>query len=105
MANVRSMIAVDIICDRLHRLDHPSGVVRLVQFSHDSPGLRKIRRQIAEALVMLLENSGFYLCNGLEDAADVLVEHGYAVTAPVVEEPTPTDIPATEEHPLQSVGQ
>lgn len=50
------MKAVELYEKRLDTLPHPEGLVRLVQFSHDSPGLRKLRRQIAEALVILLEN-------------------------------------------------
>jgi hypothetical protein len=30
-------------------------MLRLVQFTHDSPGLRTLRRQIAEALVLAIE--------------------------------------------------
>jgi hypothetical protein len=82
MSTVVALRAVDIICANLDRLQHPSGVVRLVQFAHDSPGLRKLRRQIAEALVMLLESSGFYLCNGLSEAEQLLTDNGYTVTAP-----------------------
>ena len=55
MTEVRCKSAVDVLEPRLGALNHPDGLVRLTMFSHDSPGLRKIRRQIAEALVMLLE--------------------------------------------------
>lgn len=79
--------AVDLICANLDRLQHPAGVVRLVQFAHDSPGLRKVRRQIAEALVMLLESHGFHICNGLSEAEQLLVDNGYSVTPPQVTPP------------------
>lgn len=50
--------AVDCLESRLESLVHPeAGLIKLVQFSHQSPGLLKLRRQIAEALVMLLEQT------------------------------------------------
>lgn len=80
---IKATRAVDIFCDNLHRLEDPQGVVvRLVQFAHDSPGLRKLRRQIAQALVLLLENHGFHLCNGLSEAEKLLTDNGYLVTPP-----------------------
>jgi hypothetical protein len=45
-----------LIEKHLDRLPHDEGLIRLVMFNHDSPGLRKLRRQIAEALVKLLES-------------------------------------------------
>lgn len=87
MPTIKANRAVDVICDNLDRLQDPSGVVvRLVQFAHDSPGLRKLRRQIAQALVLLLESHGFHLCNGLSEAEKLLVDSGYSVTPPQAEE-------------------
>ena len=48
-------------------------------FSHDSPGIRSLKRRIAEGLVMLLESNGFHLCNGLSEAQKLLEDHGYTV--------------------------
>jgi hypothetical protein len=78
----KAKLAADVIYDNLARIPHPQGMVRLVQFSHDSPGLRAVRRQIAEGLVMLLESQGWHLCNGLSEAEALLTDNGYAVLAP-----------------------
>lgn len=83
--SVKAKLAVEILYENLARIDHPDGMVRLVQFSHDSPGLRKVRRQIAEGLVMLLESQGWYLCNGLSEAAQLLADNGYGVAQPYVD--------------------
>lgn len=83
MPTIQATRAVDIFCDNLHRLEDPSGVVvRLVQFAHDSPGLRKLRRQIAQALVLLLESHGFHILNGFSEAEKLLTDNGYTVTKP-----------------------
>jgi hypothetical protein len=79
---VKATLAVDVIFDNLGRIPHPSGVIRLVQFAHDSPGLRGVKKQIAEGLILLLESQGWHLCNGLSEAEALLTEHGYAVLAP-----------------------
>jgi hypothetical protein len=48
--------AVEALENRIDKLPHPEvGLIRLVNFSHESPGLRTLRRQICEALVMVLE--------------------------------------------------
>lgn len=48
--------AVELISKRLDTLPHEdAGLIRLMQFSHDSAGLRLLRRQIGEAIVGLLE--------------------------------------------------
>jgi hypothetical protein len=59
---VQCLPAVEVIEKHLQAIPHPtagpngaSAVLRLVQFAHTSPGLQKLRRQIAEGLVMLLE--------------------------------------------------
>ena len=79
---VKAKLASDVLYDNLARIPHPDGMVRLVMFSHDSPGLRKMRRQISDGLVMLLEKQGWHLCNGLSDAEKLLTEAGYTVVAP-----------------------
>ena len=80
---VKAKLAVEVIYNNLSHLPHPvAGVVRLVQFAHDSPGLRVLRRHVAEGLVLLLESNGWTLCNGLSEAEALLVDNGYAVLAP-----------------------
>jgi len=51
--------AVDLLDKHLDKLPHGDDVLRLVQFGHDSPGVRGLRRRIAEALVLLLESHGY----------------------------------------------
>lgn len=82
--SVKAKLAVDVLYDNLGRIPHPDGLVKLVQFSHDSPGLRKVRRQIAEGLVMLLEGQGWHLCNGLAEAQELLEAHGYRIESPAL---------------------
>jgi hypothetical protein len=54
--------AAQILADNLGRLQHPdAGLLRLVQFSHQSDGVRTLAGQIGEALVMLLEERGWTL--------------------------------------------
>lgn len=78
---VKATMAADIFATNLDRLAHPTaGMIRLVQFAHDSPGLRTLRKHIGESLVILLEGQGWYLCNGLDDAVKVLTDAGYTVT-------------------------
>lgn len=55
MLKVECPLAVELIHKRLDMLPHEDGLIRLMQFSHDSPGLRKLRRQVSEALVGLIE--------------------------------------------------
>lgn len=56
MIEIRCKAAVGAIEKRLDKLVHPeAGIIKLVQFNHDSPGLRKLRRQISEALILQLE--------------------------------------------------
>ena len=81
-SDIKAKSVVHLLCDNLGRLQHPSGVVRLVQFSHNSPGLRKVAFQIAEALVMLIEGSGFFIVNGLTGAEELLNQNGYFVYPP-----------------------
>ena len=84
MSDVKAKLAVELLYNNLSHIDHPGGMVRLVQFAHDSPGLRKVRRQIAEGLVLLLESQGWFLCNGLGEAAQLLADNGYQVFQPEV---------------------
>lgn len=51
--------AVDLFEKHLDKLPHGDDVLRMVMFSHDSPGVRGLRRRIAEALVLLLESHGY----------------------------------------------
>lgn len=49
--------AIDDIEKRLECLVTSDGTpVKLVNFSHQSPGLIKLRRQIAEALILVIED-------------------------------------------------
>lgn len=57
-SNVKCQAAVELFFKNIQFLPHPAGIVRLMQFSHDSPGLRIYKRQTAEALVLLLEDNG-----------------------------------------------
>lgn len=66
ISNVHCVKAVRKLEKRLSSLPHPDGLVRLVMFDHDSPGLKKLRRQIAEAIVMLFENDDEILREFLE---------------------------------------
>ena len=54
--------AAQILAENLGRLQHPdAGLLRLVQFSHQSDGVRTLAGQIGEALVLLLEQRGWTL--------------------------------------------
>jgi hypothetical protein len=54
--------AAQILAENLGHLQHPdAGLLRLVQFSHQSDGVRTLAGQIGEALVMLLEGRGWTL--------------------------------------------
>ena len=77
---VKSKVAAALFERHLGMLPHPDVVVRLVQFSHDSPGLRVYKRQVSEALVLLLEDNGLHIHNGLDDAKAALEAAGYRVT-------------------------
>lgn len=56
MLQVDSERAVEIILKHMDAIPHDAvGVVRLVQFSHSAPQITKLKRQIAEGLVALLE--------------------------------------------------
>lgn len=82
-------VAVDLLAARLGTIPHPTkGLLRLVQFAHDSPGLRDLRKAIAEGLVLLLESNGITLCNGTDDAKALLVSHGYTVRKAPTKAPT-----------------
>lgn len=81
--SIKSETAVELIYQNMPALQHPSaGVLRLTMFTHESDGVRKLKRQIAESLVLLLEANGYHLCNGLSEASALLTEHGYTVESP-----------------------
>lgn len=67
--DIRCKAAVTLFENHLSGLPHPKYLIKLVQFSHDSPGLRVYKRHIAQALVHLLESNGFYVFNGLTEAS------------------------------------
>ncbi|AYR00249.1 hypothetical protein PBI_PAT3_144 [Mycobacterium phage Pat3] len=80
---IKAITAVDLIEQRLQALEHPTaGVLRLTMFSHVSDGVRKLKRQLAESLVLLLENNGYRIHNGLTEAVDTLTAAGYTVIPP-----------------------
>lgn len=70
-------------------------------FAHQSDGIRTLKRQISESLVLLLEANGYHVLNGLTEAHVLLEAHGYTVEPPA--EPTAvesdTDVPATQGAP------
>lgn len=73
---------MEIIYQNIANMPHPDfGVLKLVYFGHKSEGQQKITRATAEAIVMLLEENGHYLCNGLSEAAALLQAHGYLVAS------------------------
>jgi hypothetical protein len=78
----RCTAAVSLLERHLAAIPSRLGVMRLVQFDHDSPGLRKMKRAIAEGLVILIESNGMYIHNGLDDAVSALRHVGYTVIPP-----------------------
>jgi len=59
---VKATQAAQILAENLGHLEHPdAGLLRLVQFSHQSDGVKTLAGQIGEALVMLLERRGWTL--------------------------------------------
>lgn len=107
---IKATTAAELINDNIQALPHPdSGVLRLTMFSHQSETARKYKRQISEALVLLLENNGYHVCNGLSEAVALLELAGYTVTAAESSEDEPTaavdapslaDLePSAEHHP------
>jgi hypothetical protein len=91
MPNVNCQGAVNVLAPSLHYLSHPNGPVRLMQFSHDSPGLRAYRQQTAEAIVNTLEMAGILVYSGLSDVLEHLSTLGYVITRP---EPAQTNTEA-----------
>ena len=76
----RAQLAVDVLKCHLDAIPHPEvGVLRLVQFNHSSPGLEKLRRQLSEGIILLLEHNGMLMCNGVDEAAAELRSRGYTV--------------------------
>jgi len=56
---VRCTRAVEVLEPQLGHLPHPEGgVLRLAQFSYATPAVLRVRRQICEALVKVLEDAG-----------------------------------------------
>lgn len=54
----KSQTAIDHLEKRLECLQCSDGsIVKLVEFAHQSPGLIQLRRKIAEALVMVIEEN------------------------------------------------
>jgi hypothetical protein len=92
-----NLTAVELFYRHLGALPHPSGLVRLVQFSHDSSGLQKLKRHVSEALVLLLENAGIRLCDTPQDAALWLTGLGWTVNPP---EPGHLGMPGATGTPL-----
>lgn len=76
----RAQVAVDVLKCHLDAIPHPEvGILRLVQFSHSSPGLDKLRRQLSEGIVSLLEDNGMIICNGVDEAISELRSRGFSV--------------------------
>lgn len=93
----KAPIAVQLIEQNLQALPHPEvGMLRLTQFSQPSPGVMKIKHQIAEGLILLLENNGFHVLNGLSEAKQLLEDNGYAVVESV-EWPEGVDFEGSQE--------
>lgn len=87
-------MAVEVLYNHLGSLPHPDhGNLRLVYFGHQSEGQKTITRNVAEAVVMLLESNGFIVSNGFEEAAAVLRRNGYIVASPA----DLTDVPVAPE--------
>jgi hypothetical protein len=81
-------MAVEVLYNSIDKLEHPdAGVIRLVYFGHQSEGQKKITRQVSEAVVTKLEQSGFYILNGLTEVEALLVRAGYTVLPPLAEAP------------------
>jgi hypothetical protein len=53
---VKCVTAVDKIERSLEALPHGDEVIQLMNFHHDSPGLRTLRHKVAESIVWLIEN-------------------------------------------------
>ena len=53
--------AVEVLALNLHTLHHPNGTVRLVRFAHDSDGVRAVKKQAAESVVLCLESHSYQL--------------------------------------------
>lgn len=80
----RAQVAVEILKCHLDAIPHPEvGVMRLVQFNHSSPGLDKLRQQLSEGIVSLLEDNGMIICNGVDEAIAELRSRGFSVEVAV----------------------
>lgn len=78
---IQSEISAGILEGSLDMLPHPAvGVLHLTLFKHDSDGVRKLKKQMAEAIVLKLESSGIILCNGLSEMKEHLEANGYTVS-------------------------
>lgn len=81
-----AQMAVEILKTHLDAIPHPEvGILRLVQFNHSSPGLDKLRRQLSEGIVSLLEDNGMIICNGVDEAISELRSRGFTVEVAPVE--------------------
>jgi hypothetical protein len=91
-------MAVEILYGNIHELQHSdAGVIKLVYFGHKSEGQKKITRQVAEAIVLLLESNGLHIVNGLSEAVSLLQANGYGVIPP-------TDAPEAPVGPVEAPG-
>lgn len=87
----QAKIAAEILYNNIANLPHPDGNIRLVYFGHQSEGQKIITRNVAEAIVMLLEENGHHICNGLDEAADLLRANGWIVASPAEVDELPAD--------------
>lgn len=57
--------AIELLQSRLHNLDHPNHMLRLVQMWDDgtprTENVRTARREISEAILLLLHENGYQL--------------------------------------------
>lgn len=86
MSEIKATSAVTLLNQRIQSLEHPSGLVRLTMFSHNSDGVKAYKRQVSEAVIMLFESNGYHIVNGLSEAVALLESHGYVVQAPAATE-------------------
>jgi hypothetical protein len=83
VSTIQATTAVDLLYQNLQALPHPAaGLVRLTMFAHESDGIRTLKRQVSESVILLLESNGYHICNGLSEAQALLESAGYAVVPP-----------------------
>lgn len=86
-------VAVQLLAKQLHKLPHPNGVVNMphpgviseegidmLPFGRQAGGV--VRTMVAQAILYLLEQSGYLILDGLDGAAKHLQDHGYIVVTP-----------------------